>query len=193
VPEYNWPTFEACEIHSMSMVFFTWPWMENFFKEDTDKYKFSHLSSALLFLPYGVAVDEFQHFVYGNPEATPKERKEQWTRLEKKYLPHRNHEENQYLLHGGFCQRQGHIFTTPFYYIDYKLAQICAFQFWVRARENKENAWKDYYTLCKEGGSKPFTELVKVANLDSPFEEGSVKVVVTEIEQYLNQINDLEL
>ncbi|MBM7659638.1 M3 family oligoendopeptidase [Bacillus mesophilus] len=193
VPEYNWPTFEACEIHSMSMEFFTWPWMENFFKEDTEKYKFSHLSSALLFLPYGVAVDEFQHFVYGNPDATPQERKEEWTKLEKKYLPHRNHEENEYLLQGGFWQRQGHIFTTPFYYIDYTLAQICAFQFWVRARENKENAWQDYYTLCKEGGSKPFTELVKVANLDSPFEEGSVRAVVSEIEHFLNQINDSEL
>jgi M3 family oligoendopeptidase len=63
VPEYGFPTLEACEIHSMSMEFFSWPWMELFFKEDTDKYKFSHLSEAVLFIPYGVAVDEFQQFV----------------------------------------------------------------------------------------------------------------------------------
>ncbi|MFK7809831.1 MAG: M3 family oligoendopeptidase, partial [Saprospiraceae bacterium] len=69
--EYNWPTYEACEIHSMSMEFFTWPWMQLFFKEDTMKYKFAHLAGALKFLPYGVAVDEFQHYVYENPEATP--------------------------------------------------------------------------------------------------------------------------
>jgi M3 family oligoendopeptidase len=193
VPEYNWPTFEACEIHSMSMEFFTWPWMGNFFKEDTDKYKFSHLSSALLFLPYGVAVDEFQHFVYENPDASPQERKNVWSELEEKYLPHRNHEQNEFLISGGFWQRQGHIFNSPFYYIDYTLAQICAFQFWKRARENKEDAWRDYFTLCKEGGSKPFTELVKVANLESPFEQGSFESVVTEIEHYLNQINDQEL
>lgn len=49
IPEYNWPTYEACEIHSMSMEFFTWPWMKLFFEEDADKYYFSHLSSALLF------------------------------------------------------------------------------------------------------------------------------------------------
>ncbi|WP_456275758.1 M3 family oligoendopeptidase [Bacillus sp. AK128] len=193
VPEYNWPTFEACEIHSMSMEFFTWPWMENFFKEDTAKYKYSHLSSALLFLPYGVAVDEFQHFVYDHPEATPSERKEYWAKLEEKYLPHQNHGENEFLINGGFWQRQGHIFSSPFYYIDYTLAQICAFQFWVRARENQEEAWKDYYTLCKEGGSKPFTELVKVANLESPFKLGSIESVVAEIEKYLDQINDKEL
>jgi M3 family oligoendopeptidase len=193
IPEYNWPTYEACEIHSMSMEFFTWPWMENFFKEDTDKYKYSHLSSALLFLPYGVAVDEFQHFVYENPAATPKKRKEAWRQLEKKYLPHRNHEDNEYLNNGGFWQRQGHIFNSPFYYIDYTLAQICAFQFWKRSRENVEEAWKDYYNLCTQGGSKPFTELVKLANLDSPFEQGSVLSVVKEIEVYLNNVNHHEL
>jgi M3 family oligoendopeptidase len=193
VPEYNWPTYEACEIHSMSMEFFTWPWMENFFKEDTDKYKYSHLSSALLFLPYGVAVDEFQHFVYENPNATPKKRKEAWRQLELKYLPHRNYEDNGYLNSGGFWQRQGHIFNSPFYYIDYTLAQICAFQFWKRSREDRESAWKDYSNLCKQGGSKPFTQLVEVANLDSPFKQGSVKSVVKEIEVYLNNSNHKEL
>lgn len=193
VPEYNWPTYEACEIHSMSMEFFTWPWMEKFFEEDTDKYKYSHLSGALLFLPYGVAVDEFQHFVYENPNSTPKERKDAWRQLELKYLPHRNHEDNEFLNHGGFWQRQGHIFNSPFYYIDYTLAQICAFQFWKRSRENMEDAWKDYNHLCKQGGSMPFTQLVKVANLDSPFEQGSVQSVVKEIEKYLNSVDHKSL
>ena len=78
IPEYLWPTSESAEIHSMSMEFFTWPWMESFFKEDVDKYKFSHLSGALQFIPYGVAVDEFQHLVYENPEWTPDERKAAW-------------------------------------------------------------------------------------------------------------------
>ncbi len=193
IPEYNFPTYEACEIHSMSMEFFTWPWMEKFFEEDTEKYKFSHLSSSLLFLPYGVAVDEFQHFVYDNPNATPKERKNAWKELEKKYLPHRDYEENDYLINGGFWQKQAHIFNSPFYYIDYTLAQICAFQFWMRSRDNQEHAWKDYDNLCKQGGSKPFTELVKVANLDSPFQDGTVKSVVQEIERYLNDLDDSEL
>ena len=75
VPEYNFPTNEAAEIHSMSMEFLTWPWMNLFFEEEELKYKFNHLSESLLFLPYGVTVDEFQHFVYNNPEATPAERK----------------------------------------------------------------------------------------------------------------------
>jgi len=193
IPEYNWPTYEACEIHSMSMEFFTWPWMELFFKEDTDKYKFSHLSGALLFLPYGVSVDEFQHWVYENPEATPAERKQQWREIEKKYLPHKDYDGNAYLEEGGFWQRQGHIYNSPFYYIDYTLAQICAFQFWKRSRENQEEAWKDYANLCKLGGSMAFTELVKAANLISPFEEGCVESVIGEIESWLDSVDDSNL
>jgi len=193
VPEYNWPTYEACEIHSMSMEFFTWPWMELFFKEDTDKYKFSHLSEALLFLPYGVAVDEFQHFVYENPNVTPAERNQAWREIEKKYLPFRDYDGNEYLEQGGFWQRQAHIYNTAFYYIDYTLAQICAFQFWKKSRQNQSGAWNDYVTLCKQGGSKPFTELVKVANLLSPFNDGTVKAVVDEINTWLISVDDKKL
>lgn len=193
IPEYYWPTYEACEIHSMSMEFFTWPWMELFFKEDSDKYKFAHLSDALLFLPYGVSVDEFQHWVYEHPEATPAERKQQWREIEKKYLPHKDYDGNSYLEAGGFWQRQGHIYNDPFYYIDYTLAQICAFQFWKRSRENREAAWEDYLSLCKLGGSMPFTELVKEANLISPFEDGCVQSVVGEIETWLNSVEDKKL
>ncbi|WP_413301648.1 M3 family oligoendopeptidase [Bacillus sp. 1P10SD] len=193
IPEYYWPTYEACEIHSMSMEFFTWPWMELFFKEDTDKYKFSHLSEALLFLPYGVSVDEYQHWVYENPTATPKERNLQWREIEKKYLPHKDYDGNEYLENGGFWQRQSHIYNSPFYYIDYTLAQICAFQFWKRSRENQEEAWNDYVNLCKLGGSMSFTKLVKAANLISPFENGCVESVVGEIENWLNSIEDTKL
>lgn len=193
IPEYHWPTYEACEIHSMSMEFFTWPWMELFFKGDTDKYKFSHLSDALLFLPYGVSVDEFQHWVYENPEATPKERKLQWREIEKKYMPHKDYDGNEFLENGGFWQRQGHIYNSPFYYIDYTLAQICAFQFWKRSRENQEEAWEDYVNLCKLGGSMSFTKLVEAANLISPFEAGCVESVVGEIENWLNSVDDKKL
>lgn len=193
VPEYGFPTLEACEIHSMSMEFFAWPWMELFFKEETDKYKFSHLSESVLFIPYGVAVDEFQHFVYANPEATPQERKQAWRDIEKKYLPHLNYEGNDFLENGGFWQQQGHIYKVPFYYIDYTLAQICALQFWKRNQDNPDAAWQDYLHLCKQGGSKSFTELVKEANLISPFEDGCVKSVIDEIEVYLDSIDDKAL
>src|SRR5699024_1708593 len=125
----QWPTYEACEIHSMSMEFFTYPWMKYFFKEDTEKYYFSHISNALMFLPYGVLVDEFQHRMYEEPTLTPAEHHAVWRELEKKYLPYKQYGDNMYLEQDGYWQRQGHIYESPFYYIDYTLAQICAFQF----------------------------------------------------------------
>ncbi|XEC94854.1 M3 family oligoendopeptidase [Paenibacillus tarimensis] len=193
VPEYHFPTYEACEIHSMSMEFFTWPWMKLFFQEDTDKYRFKHLADSLLFIPYGAAVDEFQHFVYEHPEASPGARKQAWRDIERKYLPHRNYEGNDYLERGGFWHRQGHIFHMPFYYIDYTLAQICAFQFWKRMNEDWQTAWDDYLHLCRQGGSRSFTELVNIAGLISPFEKGCVSSVIGEIENWLNNVDDCAL
>ena len=193
VPEYLWPSYEACEIHSMSMEFLTWPWMDLFFENDTDKYKFIHLSEALLFIPYGVTVDEFQHWVYENPEVAPKERREKWIEIEKKYLPTRDYGEVEELKNGIFWFRQGHIFSSPFYYIDYTLAQVCAFQFWIKSRENREKAWQDYLNLCKLGGSKPFFELMKSANLKNPFEEGTLAIVIPKIKEYLDNVDDMNL
>ena len=193
VPEYLWPTYEACEIHSMSMEFLTWPWMKLFFENDTEKYKFIHLSEALLFIPYGVTVDEFQHWVYENPEVTPQERREKWLEIEKKYLPTRDYGEVDELKNGIFWFRQGHIFSSPFYYIDYTLAQVCAFQFWIKSREDREKAWQDYLNLCKLGGSKSFFELMKSANLKNPFMEGTLAAVIPKIKEYLDSVDDMNL
>lgn len=188
--EYLWPTFEAAEIHSMSMEFFTWPWMQLFFKEDTEKYKFSHLANAVCFIPYGVAVDAFQHYVYEHPEATPAERNQAWRDLERTYLPHRIYDSNKFLEKGGFWQKQSHIFTNPFYYIDYTLAQICAFQFWIKDQSSHESAWSDYWNLCKAGGSEPFLNLVEKAKLNSPFEEPCIETVVQKVESWLEGVDD---
>ncbi|WP_110929225.1 M3 family oligoendopeptidase [Bacillus massiliglaciei] len=194
IPEYYWPTYESAEIHSMSMEFFTWPWMELFFKEDELKYKFSHIAGkSLEYMPYICAVDEFQHVIYENPNLTPTERKEEWKNLEKRYLPHRDYEENEFLKSGGFWQRQGHIFSSPFYYIDYGLAQVCAFQFWQRSMEGDKTAWQDYLHLCSLGGSKSFLGLIEAANLNSPFEEGTVQTIVKSLQRWLDSVDDKAL
>lgn len=193
-PELVFPTSESAEIHSMSMEFFTYPWMELFFKEETEKYKFSHLGGALQFLPYGVLVDHFQHEVYERPEMTPAERKATWRRLEKMYNPQKDYSENPFLEQGTLWYRQGHIFDTPFYYIDYTLAQVLAFQFWKRTIVDKdETAWDDYLEICEVGGTQSFLKLVELANLKSPFEEGSLTEVVAAIDATLSAVDDTKL
>ena len=193
-PELVFPTSESAEIHSMSMEFFAYPWMELFFKEETEKYKFSHLSGALQFLPYGVLVDHFQHEVYENPEMTPEERKATWRKLEKMYTPHKNYSENSLLEKGTLWYCQGHIFNTPFYYIDYTLAQVCALQFWKRAIVDQDKeAWFDYLNICEVGGTRTFLEIIERAHLKSPFEEGSLTDVVQAIDEELSRIDDQNL
>lgn len=192
--EYIEPSYETAEIHSMSMEFLTYPWMNLFFKHDTDKFKFSHLNGTINFLPYGVLVDEFQHWIYENPGVSPKERNLKWRELENGYMPHLNFGKNKFLEDGGRWQKQGHIYEAPFYYIDYCLAQICAFQFWSRAIHKGDGQYKaaltDYIKLCYKGGSKSFLELVREANLKSPFEDGVIKILAEEVEEYIDTIDD---
>ena len=190
IPEYFFPTMEACEIHSMSMEFLTWPWMNCFFKEQTDKFKYSHLKGSLIFVPYGVTVDEFQHWIYENHTATSAERKKAWLEIEKKYLPYIDYGDNEFLKSGGRWQQQRHIYMSPFYYIDYCLAQICAFQFWKKSMDDNEKAMNDYLRLCKEGGSKSFLELVKVADLYSPFESKAMESFVGDVDTWLERFDD---
>ncbi len=197
ISEYVNPTLEACEIHSMSMEFITWDWMDLFFKEDTNKFKYFHLVRALEFLPYCVAVDEFQHWVYENVDVTPKERNAKWREIEHKYLPSKDYEDNALLEEGRFWQQQRHIYEKPFYYIDYGLAQVCAFQFWkkINSSSKKEHtaALKDYIKLCKAGGSQSFLDLLDYANLESPFKKDTVKKAIKPIVAYIESIDDSSL
>ena len=191
VPDYYWPTLESCEIHSMSMEFLTYPWMDKFF-DDVNKFKYRHLSDSITFLPYGVLVDEFQHAVYENPNMTIEERNQVWRKLEKKYLPYKVYDD-PYYESGKFWIRQSHIFHTAFYYIDYTLAQNCAHQFYVKSIENYDNALKDYVALCKIGGSKSFLGLLKSAKLDNPFIDGTLKKVSSKLDLLLDSIDDSKL
>jgi len=193
VPEYHWPTYEACEIHSMSMEFLAWPWMGSFFGPDEQKYKFTHLSEGVLFIPYGATVDEFQHWVYEHPEASPTERKAAWRAIEKTYLPYRDYADDAFLESGGYWYRQGHIFEDPFYYIDYTLAQVCAYEFWARSRADRPRAWADYLGLCDLGGSLPFTALVKAARLSLPFDDGAIARVMAPVQAWLDEADDSRL
>lgn len=174
-PDLCWPTSDACEIHSMSMEFFAYPWMNLFFGEDEMKYKVSHMNGALTFIPYGVCVDHFQHLVYENYDATPEERKQMWKKLEELYTPWRNMDGMPMYEKGAYWFNQSHIFSSPFYYIDYTLAQVCALEFYLDSLDNKKDAWERYVKLCNLGGSMSFLELINEVGINNPFIDGSLK------------------
>jgi M3 family oligoendopeptidase len=175
--DYHWPTSETCEIHSMSLEFLTYPHMEKFFSSDAERFRDVHLTGSLTFLPYGVAVDHFQHLVYENPTATPAERNGMWREVEQMYLPWRDYGDLAYPATGAFWQRQLHIYGSPFYYIDYTLAQVCALQFWTRSLNDMGEAMDAYVKLCERGGEAAFQTLARSAGLHSPFEDGALDEV----------------
>jgi M3 family oligoendopeptidase len=176
--ENIYPTIETCEIHSMALEFLTWPQMDLFFGEDAERFRRQHLTERVLFLPYGVAVDHFQHLIYANPTASPDERAAMWQEMERMYLPWRDFGDLTHGASGRFWQSQLHIYRLPFYYIDYALALTVALQLWELAARDRPAAMDTYVKLCRRGGELAFGELVKSAGLTSPFEAGCLARVV---------------
>lgn len=184
--EYVWPSMEGCEVHSMSMEFLAWPWEEGFFGPDTRKFYYSHLSGALTFIPYGTMVDHFQHEVYEHPDMTPAERHGVWKKLLGVYMPWMKLDgEIPFYSEGEGWQRQHHIYSSPFYYIDYCLAQTVALEIWALQQKEQKDAWNHYMAYTRQGGSKVFTELLKNAGLESPFDENCLKTVCETAKQWL--------
>ena len=168
-------TSEINEIHSMTMEHFAYPWMGSFFGEKSEKYLTAHLIDALAVIPYMACVDEFQHRMYEKPDMTAMERRQVWREIEKNYMPWRDYDGEPFLEGGGFWMQKQHIFLYPFYYIDYALAQVCAFQYYGRMKEDRPRAWQDYLRLCRAGGTKGYFELLEEGSLLNPFVEGTME------------------
>lgn len=179
--DYLVPTLETAEMHSMALEYLSWPEMERFFGDGAVAYRREHLLDAMLFLPYGAAIDHFQHLVYAHPGASPAERHAMWQEMERRYLPWRDYGDLANPSAGGLWQEKRHIYVQPFYYIDYALALCCALQFWKRSRTERDAAMADYVALCSRGGEAPFVELVRSANLRSPFEAGTLETAVAAV------------
>lgn len=174
----------------MSMEFFAWPWSEGFFGKDTRKFHYSHLASALTFIPYGTMVDHFQHVVYEQPELTPAQRHGVWKELLGVYMPWvRLDGEIPFYSEGEGWQRQHHIYSSPFYYIDYCLAQTVSLQFWAKLQEDLPSAWECYMAYTRQGGSRTFTGLLKNAGLESPFEESCLRGVCQAARRWLEDFD----
>lgn len=180
------PTIEACEVHSMSMEFLTAPWHEKFFGPLTRKYEIGHCEDALIFIPYGCMVDEFQHRVYENPELTPAQRNELWLNLEKKYRPWIDFEDLPFYGRGAGWQRQLHIYLYPLYYIDYCMAQTVAFQFWIASMKDRADAWAKYLRFADAGGTRTFEGLVAEAGLKVPYAPGCIREIGEAISTWID-------
>ncbi len=188
--EYAWPSMEACEVHSMSMEFFGWMNAVGFFGPDERKFLYSHLAGSVTFIPYGTMVDHFQHIVYEHPELTPAQRHAEWKRLLGIYMPWMKLDGDiPFYSEGEGWQRQHHIYSSPFYYIDYCLAQTVALEFWAMIQKDRADAWQHYMAYTCQGGSRTFTDLLKNAGLETPFDESCLRGVCQVARQWLSNFD----
>ena len=178
-------SMETAEVHSMSMEFLAYPWIDLFFGDKTAEYKFYHIGGAVTFIPYGTIVDYFQQTCYDNPDMTPAERNAFYNKIEKEFLPWMTTEGIPALQDGRRWQRQAHIFESPFYYIDYCFAQFTALQFLAMSQEDYKATFDRNIKFLNYGGTKTYVELLEACGLKSPFEEESFKLVVASVEKIL--------
>jgi len=174
--EPDYPTgMETHECHSMSMEFLCHKYMDSFFGEYADRYRYKHIVDAVSFIPYGVIVDEFQHIVYEKPDLSPEERKAEYLKLEEKYRPYLSFEGIPYLELGTRWQYQMHIYESPFYYIDYCIAQCVALGFLSLSRADFEDALEKYVDFLRKTGGISLGTLIEGAGLKSPFGENALR------------------
>lgn len=173
--EHIIPTDDVGEIHSHALEFLIWPHCAYFFGDDAERYRRKHLRFLIRMLPYIAAVDHFQELVYANPTANAAERHTMWSEMERSYLPWRRHGDLPHVKRGGAWQRQHHIYSSPFYYIDYGLALCVALQLWAQSLERHEEAVEKYLALCALGGRSPFGRAVRSTGLRSPFDSGALE------------------
>ena len=175
IDAYYSSSADIMEIHVMSMTQFSNRYAEDFFEEDADKYQFYNLQDLMTFIPFGVAVDEFQHICYENPELTPEERNNEWRKLEEKYMPWRKYDEDDdFMQRGGYWFHKPHIFLYPLYYIEYCLATVNSMEMYKKYIARPGTAWQEYLELADMGGSKGYLQTLAKANLTPAFRDGAV-------------------
>lgn len=173
--DLQWPTSDACEVHSMGMEYLSMRYMDEFFDEAlTEKFRRNRWRDGIEVICYIAIVDEFQHWVYENPNASLDERDAAWNRIWDIYKPGVDWTgAEQYKAARWYAQ--GHIFGSPFYYIDYAIAETGAMQLALMDAKDHDKTIEAYLKLCRIGGTMSVLDIFKSVGMRSPFDESLMK------------------
>lgn len=173
--ELQWPTSDACEVHSMGMEYLSMRYMTEFFdKELAEKFSRNRWRDGVEIICYIAIVDEFQHWVYENPNASLDERDVAWNKIWDIYKPGIDWSGcEQYKAARWYSQ--GHIFGMPFYYIDYAIAETGAMQIALMDAIDHDKTVETYIKLCRIGGTMSVLNIFKAVGMRSPFDESLMK------------------
>ncbi len=178
---------DIVEIPSKAMEQFTYPYAELFVGEDADKFRISHVQEVLEEVGAYCAEHEFETYLYLNPNATTKERAQRLLEIEKEYFPDLDVSEfEDEIREGAMLFRNMLVYMFPRFGISYSLSDMAALEFKVKAEQDMSKAWEDYIRLLSAGGSKSYKELLALAHLSLPFEEGAVLRSTSYAKQLMN-------
>lgn len=174
-PRFNrdYPT-EFAEVASMGMELLGQPYLEEFYtKKEADRARAGHLEDLLSTYTWVATIDAFQHWVYTDPDHSREDRKAAWLDLKRRLGGGEDWSGYEDALAYNW-HRQLHLFTVPFYYIEYGIAQTGALQVWRNARKNRKTAIAKYRSGESLGWSRPLPELFRAAGLKFDFSEKTI-------------------
>lgn len=185
--DYRSAPIEFCEVAAMSMELLTHDFLDEFYSpEDANRAVREHLEGIVSILAWIATIDAFQHWIYTNPGHTKEERHQQWLELGERFGSILDWSEFEEWRKVGW-QRQLHLFSYPFYYIEYGIAQLGALQLWLQYQKDPQTALDNYARSMRLGGSRPLPELFEAGemsfNLGNSTVQGLIDAVRTELDQ----------
>lgn len=179
---------EFAEVASMSMELTSYPFLDEFYTAaDAARAKRVHLESVAAILPWIATIDQFQHWVYTHPGHTRDERNDYWVSLLNRFGSAVDWSGIEHYKR-SMWHRQLHLFTAPFYYIEYGIAQLGALQMFAAYERNPAAAIAGYKKGLALGGSRPLPELFATAGLEFNLSPDRIKQTWSQVERTLAQL-----
>ena len=186
--DYRSAPIEFCEVAAMSMELLTHDFLDEFYtEEDANRAVRKHLEGIVSILAWIATIDAFQHWVYTNPGHSRDDRQTKWVELGDRF--------GSILDWSGFdewrkvgWQKQLHLFSYPFYYIEYGIAQLGALQLWLQYRESPEKALNNYANSMKMGGSRPLPDLFEAGEMNFDFGQSTVQGLIDAVRDELSKL-----
>lgn len=177
---------DAVEIPSKTMELFSYPFAEEFFGKDGDKFRFAHFRNAVKEIVAYTSVHELNTWIYTHVGASFDEINEKWMEIQSSYYPNVSYGEMEEEEKKGACLlRNMGIFMFPRYLISYVFSEMCAIDLFMEYLKDKDKALDSYNRLCRVGGSKSYPEILSAAGLEPSYNKGRVKNVMEKVKAYL--------